>query len=351
MTSSEVRFGLFHKLLCFGTGMVVVTGFLATAVAHSYAAKMMRAEVNTRGRVLASNLARNSRAGVETDNVFRTLDSLARSVAMEKDVVLVRVLDARGKILAQAGTGALDGDTMEVGSPIVSDAEILSAPRRPSAESESRVIGKAVLHLSLAEFRIQIRRAVYFALILIWAVIALELAAAFVFSRHLTRPIEAMAEASARIGRGEYGVVLPSFAADELGALASSFNKMSRNLYETSGCLEELVENMLDIVIVVRTDGTIRRINRIVSGTLGYTAGELAGKRAAVLFTDDETNPFRGKQMEQLLNEGALRNANVRLKSNDGREVPALFSSFLVKDGDGRPYAIVGTACVAVEDI
>ena len=347
ISSSRTRFGLFHKLVCFGIGMVIVTGILASIVFHSHASKMMRAELIMRGRVLADTLARNSRKGVETGNVFRTLNTLAHSVAMEKDVVLVRILDARGAVLAEAGNGAADLDVAQVVSPIVSNAEIISASRGPSAEGQPRVVGNVRLSLSLADFRAKIRRATYFAHVLMAVMIVFGLATASAFSRHLTRPIEAMAEASVRIGRGEYGVVVPVFAADELGALASDFNNMSRNLYETSGCLEELVENMLDIVIVVRTDGTIRRVNRVVSAILGYTPGDLAGKHADLLFADAEANPFRGKAMEQLLREGALRNADVRFTSNEGRVIPANFSAFLAMDEDGRPYAIVGTAKVA----
>lgn len=349
MSSSGIQFSLFHKLVCFGTGMVIVTGILASLVFHSYATRMIRAELTTRGQVLASNLARNSRKGVETGDVFRTLNTLARSVAMEKDVVLVRVLDGRGTVLAEAGNGAVDRDVLAIASPVVSRAELLSASHGPSAEEQAPAIGNVQLYLSLADFRAQIRRATYFAHVLMGVMIVLGLATASVLSRHLTRTIETMAEASVRIGRGEYGVVVPVFTEDELGALASAFNKMSRNLYETSGCLEELVENMLDIVIVVRTDGTIRRVNRVVSAILGYAPGDLAGKHADLLFTDAKASPFRGKAMEQLLREGALRDIEVRFASNEGRLVPARFSAFLAKDEDGRPYAIVGTAHVAAE--
>ena len=78
ISSSRTRFGLFHKLVCFGIGMVIVTGILASIVFHSHASKMMRAELIMRGRVLADTLARNSRKGVENANVFRTLNTLAR---------------------------------------------------------------------------------------------------------------------------------------------------------------------------------------------------------------------------------------------------------------------------------
>lgn len=53
---------------------------------------------------------------------------------------------------------------------------------------------------------------------------------ALLFSRILTRPVKALAEAVRRIGSGEVGVTVPVTSRDEFGELASAFNDMSTSL-------------------------------------------------------------------------------------------------------------------------
>jgi len=62
---------------------------------------------------------------------------------------------------------------------------------------------------------------------------------ALLFSRILTRPVKALADAVRRIGGGEVGVSVPVTSRDEFGELASSFNDMSTSLQTKQQLIEE----------------------------------------------------------------------------------------------------------------
>lgn len=68
------------------------------------------------------------------------------------------------------------------------------------------------------------------ALIWLLGVIALLLAAAYVFARYLARPLRQLSSAVERVGRGERGPPLPETGPTEIAAVNRGFNAMASNL-------------------------------------------------------------------------------------------------------------------------
>ena len=57
---------------------------------------------------------------------------------------------------------------------------------------------------------------------------------AFCFSRRISAPLQALEQTMQRISKGELGAEVDVQSANEIGALADSFNQMSRELARRS---------------------------------------------------------------------------------------------------------------------
>jgi len=98
------------------------------------------------------------------------------------------------------------------------------------------------------------------------SIIALLLGA--LLARSITRPIKTLTRATERVARGELGLQVQIDARDELGELADTFNRMSRDLAEASRLRRQMTA---DIAHDLRTPLTV---------ILGYTEAMADGKMA-----------------------------------------------------------------------
>jgi PAS domain S-box-containing protein len=138
-----------------------------------------------------------------------------------------------------------------------------------------------------------------------WAVMALAVVAAAVglflvlYAQYKLRPIKGLTEGVARIARGDYSSRVEIAATDEIGTLATEFNRMAASLLEREQRLvekqreleaayraleaqkrfsENIVESIRSAVVVADREGRVSALNRAALETLGLRAGDdLAG--------------------------------------------------------------------------
>ena len=120
--------------------------------------------------------------------------------------------------------------------------------------------------------------------IAVTSAIALLVAAAVAvaLARSMTRPILALQSGVARFANGELDVRLDATSRDELGQLASEFNKMAGVLAEEQTLLQQRAEQFfnvtLDMLCTMDLTGRLLDLNPAWEQNLGYTREELHGQ-------------------------------------------------------------------------
>ncbi|MCX9013111.1 MAG: PAS domain S-box protein [Candidatus Methanoperedens sp.] len=168
----------------------------------------------------------------------------------------------------------------------------------------------------------------------------------FLTSRSISRPVEKLRAATTEIGQGRLNVNIPIQSNDEIGQLASAFNKMTEELQKTTvskDYVENIIRSMFDTLVVATPDGTIQKVNKAICDLLGYRSEELIGRPVDILFSDEALQP-ESSWLDELLKKGSIINIEKTYLTKDGRKIPVLFSVSTMCDDEGN---ILGIVCVA----
>ncbi len=126
----------------------------------------------------------------------------------------------------------------------------------------------------------------------------------FRLAKELTAPIQALAEGTERIAKGDLAVRLEDTSSDELGVLVRSFNRMAADLEQSRANLTEanlrmerqylelerrgrymaaVLENITAGVISVNEAGDISTMNKAAARMFGRPSNEFVGRKAVEL--------------------------------------------------------------------
>ncbi|MBL4716652.1 MAG: PAS domain S-box protein [Bacteroidia bacterium] len=109
--------------------------------------------------------------------------------------------------------------------------------------------------------------------------------------------------------------------------------------------LENVMDSMVDMLIVLNPDATIRTVNHSLLETLGYKEEEeLIGKTISTIFEEEEEFTFKGTGIEELIKKGNVKNIEKTFLAKDGHKIPTFFSGSVMKNKEGK---IEGIVCVA----
>lgn len=250
--------------------------------------RLLHSEFVKRGKALASNLAASGELGVFSEDE-RLLNAALRGITGEEDVAYVFIyndvgkrLIGGGKALTQPGlastTETLNHEIrtqmltdrrpasrtvketgtesfLEFYAPIVSaevrlvEEQYFGMPRstRGLSEDRSRVIGIARVGLSMRNID---AHSAY--LIKLWAILSVVFLAggalaAYALSRKITQPITRLTESTARMAEGQIDQEISVDSRDELGTLATTYNKMAKALTHTLDERARVAEELRDL--------------------------------------------------------------------------------------------------------
>lgn len=179
-------------------------------------------------------------------------------------------------------------------------------------------------------------------------------------ARSITAPIRRLIVGMGSIGRGNLSARVVASRRGEIGQIATAFNRMADDLQRTTVSrdhLNSILDSMSDALIVVQPpaegadwrDAVMVTINPAASAMLGRPVAELQGRPlgeaiTAITAEDGTTNRAAGMWLEEVLRQGRIGGREVVYKIHDGRNVPVLFSSALMRQEEGGVGGVVWAA-------
>jgi PAS domain S-box-containing protein len=185
------------------------------------------------------------------------------------------------------------------------------------------------------------------AFVLFIAIIA-TVVVALIMARALGRPIDLLLKGTQRIADGDLTYRVQVESDDAIGQLARSFNRMAGRLKKSRQELvaameytDNIIKSMINSLVVVNNDATIRTANEATYKMLNYAEGELLGKPFSTLFAEGY---YREIEVDDLINKGFTSNIETVYRTKNGRKIRVLFSGSIIFDAEGE---FDGLLCVA----
>jgi PAS domain S-box-containing protein len=157
-------------------------------------------------------------------------------------------------------------------------------------DRRQRLNGVLITDFSMAEIDSQLAARLRQMLLAVGlAVGAAGLTITLIMNRLVIGKLERFVQATRLLGKGRLDLAVEVRSADEIGALASSFNEMVARLRRANEVRErkELLENVLDhvddSVAVFAPDGTLLALNRAGERALGVAAADVVGRGTVLL--------------------------------------------------------------------
>ena len=156
---------------------------------------------------------------------------------------------------------------------------------QPLRNSAGEILGIVETRLPAAGVSASVRMLARTLLGLSAAVAALAALCSFAVGRRLARPIDALAESSARIGRGDLATPIPRTAGAETGALAATMDEMRGRLLLLTAELryrraeaEAILGGIAEGVFAVDRERRVRYLNPQAAAMLGVTVEDAIGR-------------------------------------------------------------------------
>jgi PAS domain S-box-containing protein len=170
----------------------------------------------------------------------------------------------------------------------------------------------------------------------------------FALSTWVTKPLTQLIDTIREISGGSTGFErrVEIYSEDEIGELASAFNRMVEDLQKTTvskNYVDDILRSMFDMLVVFTPDNTIQTVNQTTCDVLGYRAEELVGQPFDILLADENLNP-KCAWIDELIDKGAINNTEKVFTTKNGRKIPVVFSASILRDKDGRIQGIVSVA-------
>ncbi|HEX3002129.1 MAG TPA: PAS domain S-box protein [Methanoregula sp.] len=203
-----------------------------------------------------------------------------------------------------------------------------------------------IVEMPVDEVYREFKKGLYRTIVILLASLVLASIAGILLSRFITKPLILLRNAAREIGRGNLDTQVDISSGNEIGELADSFNRMTRDLVQTTvsrNYFDDILKSMFDMLIVLAPDATIQSVNRSTCTVLGYQADELVGRPFSHLLSPDSPRPD-SETTGMHPGTWAVTEIERTLMTKGGKKIPVILSSSEMRDSAGTIRAIV---CVA----
>ena len=170
---------------------------------------------------------------------------------------------------------------------------------------------------------------------------------AFFLARRISEPVKELASKTEMISRGDFEArVSPGAGGGEIKQLAESFNEMVdalKRITVSRDYVDNILRSIVDMLVVLNPDLTIRQVNSSLLETLGYKETEIVGRYFSAIQLDDDSEE---SIPEMLLDGKIINDMETLFLARDGTRVPVIFSASPLYDSNG---GVQGAACVALD--
>jgi PAS domain S-box-containing protein len=337
--------------------------------------KAIETQVRKRGMTIAQNLSAVSTNALVTYN-YVLLEQHVGRLAQEDDLVYVIILDREGRVAAHSQRSDLQGQQLtdpvsqkawEAYEPLIQSVvdphqgNILEVaiPVFPSDERDKWGMVRVAISLEGMYREIQRTRLT----IVIFGVVAALVGclAALVLARRITSPLEQLRAGALAVAGGDLAHRLDVRSADEIGELATTFNRMTNDLQGQQAALQaandeldaqlrevsnlerynaRVLASMTNGLVTLNMEGRIVKWNDMAARITGYAMGEVEGQLCRELFASNPS--FVRLLLDGIQGKGVWWDRGVSFVRPDGREVPLEINTSLLEDESCQTTGLLG---------
>ena len=181
--------------------------------------------------------------------------------------------------------------------------------------------------------------------------VLLSIVLGFLIARSIAKPINDLSIAADGIGQGRFNVLIKVQSRDEIGLLATSFNKMAMDLDKSRAEIvsakqftDNIIHSMHDALFVLDQHGIIHSVNQIVITLLGYQEHELIKRDFVALIVEEAEAASLAHVLQSVIGKGKSSNVNLCFHTKDGRKIPVSLVSSRMLDEQRQSYWIIVVA-------
>jgi len=159
------------------------------------------------------------------------------------------------------------------------------------------------------------------------------------------RPISKIVEGTRKVAGNELSFMIDVNSKDEVGSLAESFNQMTldlkkfrNDLLSAKAYTDNIIHSMLNSLVVVDRNASIKNVNKATCDLLGYTEQELINQPMSLIFAKDYFDDL-GFSSESIHDFGGTGETIYQAK--DGRKIRVLFSASVIRNDAGEFQGVV----------
>ena len=159
------------------------------------------------------------------------------------------------------------------------------------------------------------------------------------------RPVKKIVEGTKKVAEGRFSFTIDIDSKDEIGILASSFNRMTQelktyrnDLLAAKAYTDNIIHSMLNSLVVVDRNAIIRNVNKATCDLLGYSNSQLLNKPMSFIFAKGYFDDL-GFKPETIDDFGGTGETIYQAK--DGRKIRVLFSASVIRNELGEFQGVV----------
>jgi signal transduction histidine kinase/CheY-like chemotaxis protein len=216
------------RLMAYSTVMIIVVVSTLTLILLYHHHNDMWSEFKLRGESITEEIAHDLKVPVMIED-GHAIEKVAKGGLMLKDVISVKVFNKENILLVNMGSSESVPDKLRYSArhPIIIEAgELMPWSNEMVKKGASENVGRVEIIFSTERLKNDIKRMILLVIIFTIVVIILRLISDYIFTTAITRPIAGLVKATESVADGDLSQMIDVQSTNEVGKLASSFNRM-----------------------------------------------------------------------------------------------------------------------------